>query len=301
MPIQVDSSVLANLGRLSSLAPLHQPHNIAGIESCKALFPDAIQIACFDSAFHRTHPWVADTFALPRAYYDRGVRRYGFHGLSYESVMQQLRTRAAEAASGRLVVAHLGAGASMCAICDGRSIGSTMGFSALDGLPMGTRCGQLDPGVVLYLIEEEGMSARDIEDLLYKESGLKGLSGISGDIRDLEAAGTDAADQAMDYFAFRAVREAGALTATLGGLDALVFCGGIGENSWRMRERICRGLDWLGVRLEETANRSGKFAISSNGSRVRVFVVRTNEEEVIARHAFSCLRTCSAQQPCEVP
>jgi acetate kinase len=256
-----------------------------------------MQIACFDTAFHRTHSWVADTFALPRAYYDKGVRRYGFHGLSYESVMQQLRTSAPAAVSGRLVVGHLGAGASMCAIRDGRSIGSTMGFSALDGLPMGTRCGQLDPGVVLYLIEEEGMNSREIADLLYRQSGLKGLSGLSGDVRDLEAAGSVAAEQAMDYFACRTIREVGALAATLGGLESLVFCGGIGENSWRMRDRICRDLDWLGVRLEEAANRSARFVISSDSSRVKVFVVRTNEEAVIARHVLSCLGLRSAQSP----
>ncbi|MCU0954734.1 MAG: acetate/propionate family kinase [Hyphomicrobium sp.] len=296
-PVQVDDIVLAELRRLAPLAPLHQPHNIAGIESCKVQFPDAMQIACFDTAFHRTHSWVADTFALPRAYYDKGVRRYGFHGLSYESVMQQLRTSAPAAVSGRLVVGHLGAGASMCAIRDGRSIGSTMGFSALDGLPMGTRCGQLDPGVVLYLIEEEGMNSREIADLLYRQSGLKGLSGLSGDVRDLEAAGSVAAEQAMDYFACRTIREVGALAATLGGLESLVFCGGIGENSWRMRDRICRDLDWLGVRLEEAANRSARFVISSDSSRVKVFVVRTNEEAVIARHVLSCLGLRSAQSP----
>jgi acetate kinase len=290
-PTQVDSTVLAELLRLAPLAPLHQPHNIAGIESASALFPSALQIACFDTAFHRTHPWVADTFALPRRFYDKGVRRYGFHGLSYESVTQQLRERAPDTTAGRLVVAHLGAGASMCAIRDGRSVGSTMGFSALDGLPMGTRCGQLDPGVVLYLLEEERLSTSDIVALLYKESGLKGHYGISGDVRDLEAAGTREAQQAIDYFVFRAIRELGALTATLGGLDNLAFCGGIGENSWRMREKICRGLDWLGVRLDECANRASQPVISCHTSQVKVLIVRTNEEDVIARHTLSLLRT----------
>jgi acetate kinase len=288
-PVVVDDAVLAELAELTALAPLHQPHNLDGIAAARAAFPDALQVACFDTAFHRAHPWVNDTFGLPRRFYDKGVRRYGFHGLSYESVTQRLAAVAPHHARGRVVVAHLGSGASMCAIRDGRSIGSTMGFSALDGLPMGTRCGQLDPGVLLYLHEHEGLTTKQISDLLYKESGLKGLSGLDGDMRALEAAGTPEARQAIDYFVFRVRRELGAMTAILNGLDALVFCGGIGENSAHIRQRICSGLDWLGIELDDTRNEAGELVVSSDVSRARVMVIKTDEEAMIAQHVIEHL------------
>jgi len=288
-PVIIDDAVFAALTKLSPLAPLHQPHNLAGIDAARRAFPGAVQVACFDTAFHRSHPWVADTFALPRRFYDEGVRRYGFHGLSYEYVSKALRQIAPEQASGRVVVAHLGNGASMCAIDNGRSVGSTMSFTALDGLPMGTRCGQLDPGVVLYLMAERGMTPAEISDLLYKQSGLKGLSEHSHDMRELENAGTEKAGQAIEYFVSRVRRELGGLAAVLSGLDALVFCGGIGENAWRIREQTCRGLEFLGLELDEARNRAGEQVISTAGSRIPILVVKTNEELMIARHAQDVL------------
>lgn len=288
-PVLIDDRILGELRTLMPLAPLHQPHNIAGIVAAQAAFPAAVQVACFDTAFHRQHPWVDDTFALPRRLYEDGVRRYGFHGLSYEFVTMELAREAPRHADGRVVIAHLGNGASMCATRGRQSVASTMGFSALDGLPMGTRCGQLDPGVLLYLMGERKMSTAQIEDLLYRQSGLLGLSGLSHDMRVLEAAGTHEAMQAIDYFVFRVRRELGAMTAILSGLDALVFCGGIGENAWRIRERICSGCEWIGIELDETRNRAGAAVVSSDRSRVRVSVVRTNEEAMIARHTAMLL------------
>lgn len=289
VPVIVTDEVMTALERLVPLAPLHQPHNLAGIRAAAAAFPQAVQVACFDTAFHRAHPWVNDTFALPRDLYDEGVRRYGFHGLSYEYITEHLRSVMPAAATGRLVVAHLGNGASMCAINGGRSIGSTMGFTALDGLPMGTRCGQLDPGVVLYLMAEKGMDAAAISDLLYKQSGLKGLSGLSQDMRELEAAGTPEARQAIDYFVFRVKREIGAMAAILSGIDTLVFTGGIGENAVNIRAEVCRDLGWLGVDLDEDRNAARQTTISRDGSRVTVLVVATNEEEMIRRHTAALL------------
>ncbi len=288
-PQLLDDAVLAELARLTPFAPLHQPHNLAGVEAARIAFPHARQIACFDTAFHRNHPWVNDVFALPRGYYDKGIRRYGFHGLSYQYIAGLLAERAPLLHQGRVVVAHLGNGASMCGLSGGRSIGSTMGFSALDGLPMGTRCGQLDPGVLLYLIEQEGMNGPTISDLLYRQSGLLGLSGLSSDMRTLEAAETPEAAEAIDYFVFRARRELGALAAVLGGLDALVFTGGIGENSRRIRERVCEGMDWLGIELDRAANADNAWVASTELSRVRVLVIPTNEELVIARAAAALL------------
>jgi acetate kinase len=288
-PVVLDEQRFAALERLKPLAPLHQPHNLSGVRAAQRAFPQALQVACFDTAFHRAHPWVNDFYALPRAYYDLGIRRYGFHGLSYEYVTQRLREVAPAQAAGRVVVSHLGNGASMCAIRDGQSVGSSMGFTALDGLPMGTRCGQLDPGVVLYLIEEKGMSVSEVEDLLYRCSGLKGLSGISQDMRELEAAQTPEAQQAIDYFVFRTRRELGAMAAILSGLDTVVFCGGIGENAWRIRARVCAGFEWLGIELHDQRNQAGETIISSERSRVRVFVIKTNEEAMIARHTARLL------------
>jgi acetate kinase len=284
-PVPVDAGVLAALDALAPFAPLHQPHNLAGIRAAMAAFPGVPQVACFDTAFHRRQPWVNDTFALPRDFYDAGVRRFGFHGLSYDHVAGELARIAPHLAQGRVVVAHLGNGASMCALQAGRSVASTMGFSALDGLPMGTRCGQLDPGVLLYLMDQKGMSAAEISDLLYRRSGLLGLSGLSNDMRALEAAGTPAAAGAIDYFVFRCQREVGAMAAALGGIDALVFCGGIGENSRLIRARICERLAWMGIEIDHTRNAAQDRVISSDLARTTVMVIPTNEELVIARAA----------------
>lgn len=282
-PVRVTAAILEDLRAFIPFAPLHQPHNLAGIEAAMLAFPEAPQVACFDTAFHRSHPFVNDTFALPRAYFDKGVRRYGFHGLSYEYVSGELARRAPDLAAGRVVIAHLGNGASMCALKGGASVASTMGFSALDGLPMGTRCGQLDPGVVLYLLTEEGLSPEEASDLLYRQSGLLGLSGISNDMRELEASKAPEARDAIDYFTFRIRRELGAMAAALGGLDALVFCGGIGENSARVREEVCAPMGWLGLGVDPAANASGAGILSAPGAPVTVMVIPTNEERVIAR------------------
>jgi len=283
-PVLLDERVLADLERLNPLAPLHQPHNLAGVRAARAAFPAAPQVACFDTAFHRSHPFVADVFGLPRRFYEEGVRRYGFHGLSYEYIVRRLAAEAPALAAGRTIVAHLGNGASMCAVRAGSSIASTMGFSPLDGLPMGTRCGQLDPGVLLYLLQEKGMSAGAVADLLYRESGLKGLSGVSHDMRLLEAAEAPAAAEALDYYVFRVRREIGALAAALGGLDGIVFTGGVGENARNIRRRILEGMDWFGIALDRAANAANRPLISAAGSRVEVRVVRTDEEAMIAEH-----------------
>lgn len=288
-PVIVTDTVLETLRTLTPLAPLHQPHNIAGIEAAREAWPDVPQIACFDTGFHRAHPFVNDTFALPRRFFNEGVRRYGFHGLSYEYISHRLRQIAPHHAAGRVVVAHLGNGASMCAIRDGQSVASSMGFTALDGLPMGTRCGQLDPGVLLYLMQEKRMSADQIADLLYRESGLKGLSGVSHDMRELEASDKPEAREAIEYFVFRIRRELGGLAAALKGIDAIVFCGGIGEHAWRVRESVLESMEWIGVDLDRTANRANAQIISSEQSRVRVFVVPTDEEAMIARHTIKAL------------
>jgi len=283
-PVVLDAAKLAYLDGLVPLAPLHQPHNLSGVRAAARAFPNAVQVGCFDTSFHRAHPFVNDTYALPHEFYDKGIRRYGFHGLSYEYVTGRLREIAPAYAAGRVIVAHLGNGASMCAIRDGLSVGSTMGFTALDGLPMGTRCGQLDPGVVLYMLDELKMDVREVEQLLYTRSGLKGLSGLSQDMRELEAAGTVEAQHAIDYFVFRARREVGAMAAILGGVDAVVFAGGIGEHAFRVRGRICEGFEWLGLEVDEDRNRRNDTVFSTDRSRVRAFVVPTNEELMIARH-----------------
>jgi len=283
-PLRITPEVLAELRALEPLAPLHQPHNLAGIDAATAAFPDALQTACFDTAFHRSHPWVNDTFALPRSLYDEGIRRYGFHGLSYEYICSHLQESRPDVYKGRVIVAHLGNGASMCAIRDGQSIGSTMGFTALDGLPMGTRCGQLDPGVVLYLLTTKGLSPDAVSDLLYKESGLKGLSGISQDMRTLAASDDPRAAEAIDYFVFRIRRELGAMAAVLGGLDTVVFTGGIGENAALIREKVCADQHWLGLAIDERRNLAPAEEISAATSRIKVLVIPTNEEEMIRRH-----------------
>lgn len=285
-PVIIDANVRSALEKFSPLAPLHQPHNLAGIDAAMAAFPGAPQVACFDTAFHRGHSFVFDTFALPRRYYEHGIRRYGFHGLSYEFIVRRMRELGPAEAAGRMVVAHLGNGASMCAVENGRSVASTMGLTALDGLPMGTRCGQIDPGVLLYLIQKEGMTYDALSELLYEESGLKGLSGVSQDMRELEMSDNPTCHQAIAYFVSRIRHELGGLAAILSGLDAVVFSGGIGEHSARVRAEALEGLEWLGIVVDREANTRHDRIISTAGSRVRVFVVPTDEEAMIADHTI---------------
>jgi acetate kinase len=296
-PVQIDQDVLAHLERYVSLAPLHQPNNLAPIRALLARFPDLPQVACFDTAFHRGHSAVADHYAIPERFYAEGVRRYGFHGLSYEYIAERLKDVAPAVASGRVIVAHLGSGASMCALANGRSVESTMGFTALDGLPMGTRPGQVDPGVLLYLIMEKGMDAAAVQDMLYRDSGLKGLSGISNDMRELLTSSEGPAKLAIDYFVYRIGLQAGMLAAALGGLDAFVFTAGIGENSPEIRARIADKLTWLGVVFDPAANGMRGPLISSPQSRVGVYVVPTDEELMIARHTSALLSANKPQQP----
>lgn len=290
-PVKIDATVLERLAAFQDLAPLHQPNNLAPIVQAMAMNPDVPQVACFDTAFHRDHPEVADWYALPRRFHADGVRRYGFHGLSYEYVAERLRTAAPEIAQGRVIVAHLGSGASMCALKDGRSIESTMGFTAIDGLPMGTRPGQLDPGVVLYLIAQRGMSAAEVSDLLYRESGLKGLSGLSNDMRDLLASDDPAAAFAIDHFTYRCGLHVGQLAAALGGLDGFIFTAGIGENSPAIRARVTERLAWLGAEIDPAANERADTLISSPASRFPLLVVPTDEEQMIARHTLDLVRS----------
>ena len=288
-PVRVDAAVVAALEKYIPLAPLHQPHNLAPIRALLERAPTLPQVACFDTAFHRGQPPVAQAFALPKAITDRGVRRYGFHGLSYEYIAQALPRYDPRAASGRTIVLHLGNGASMCALAGARSVASTMGFTAVDGLPMGTRCGALDPGVMLYLMDELGMDARAIEKLIYLQSGLLGVSGISSDMRTLESSADPAAKAAIDVFVYRIGRELGSLAAALGGLDAIVFTAGIGENSHSLRGRVCRDASWLGVELDAAANEGDGPRITSAASRVPAWVIPTNEELMIARHTWRTL------------
>lgn len=293
-PVLIDAEVLDRLASYQDLAPLHQPNNLAPIRLAMEINPDVPQVACFDTAFHRGHPEHADCYALPRAFYDQGVRRYGFHGLSYEYVAERLREIAPELGQGRVIVAHLGSGASMCALRDGRSIESTMGFTALDGLPMGTRPGQLDPGVVLYLISHKGMSAEAVSNLLYHEAGLKGLSGISNDMRDLLASNDAQALFAVAHYVYRCWLTVGMLAAALGGIDGFVFTAGVGENSAPIRARIAEGLAWLGAELDPAANDAGAGLISTATSRVALHVVPTDEELMIARHTLALIRSGAA-------
>jgi acetate kinase len=283
-PVLIDDDVIAELETLIPLAPLHQPHNLAAIRAIQAGAPDLPQIACFDTAFHRSQPSVAQEFALPRELSAKGVRRYGFHGLSYEYVAFILPRVAPECARGKLIVAHLGNGASMCAVERGRSVATTMGFSPLDGLVMGTRTGALDPGVILYLLQHERMDAVAIQKLLYERSGLLGVSGLSSDMRTLLASDLPAAKEAIDLFVYRIGRELGSLAAALGGLDALVFTGGIGEHAAAIRARVCRDAEWLGIRVDEPANTAGGPRISMTDSAVSAWVVPTDENLMVARH-----------------
>lgn len=283
-PVRVDASVVAALEKYVPLAPLHQPHNLAPIKALLERAPQLPQVACFDTSFHRTQPSVAQAFALPKSITDRGVVRYGFHGLSYEYISGVLPDYSARAAQGNTIVLHLGNGASMCAMAGGRSVASTMGFTAADGLPMGTRCGNLDPGVILYLMSQLGMDVGAVEKLIYQQSGLLGVSGISSDMRTLEQSDDPRAQAAIDLFVYRIGREMGSLAAALAGVDALVFTAGIGENSCALRERVCRDAEWLGVALDAEANARKATCISTPDSRVSVFVIPTNEELMIARH-----------------
>ena len=288
-PVRIDDAVLQALEQLVPLAPLHQPNGLAGVRAAMAAFPGVPQIACFDTAFHAEQPDVNQRFALPRALHDAGVRRYGFHGLSYESVMAQLARFDPAVARGRVVVAHLGNGASMCAIHDGKSVATTMSFSPLDGLTMGTRCGQLDAAVVLYLMQARGMAAEQITNLLYRESGLLGLSGVSSDMRELQASRLPEAAQAVTHFVEQVLQNLGKLAAAMRGLDALVFTGGIGENATDLRARIMAGAAWLGLQPDPAANQSGALRISAPGIAVSAWVVKTNEEAMIARHTATLL------------
>jgi acetate kinase len=296
-PVPIDASVVAELRRLIPLAPLHEPHNLAAIATISKLYPILPQIACFDTAFHHTEPAVATAFALPRRLTTEGIRRYGFHGLSYEYIASVLPdVLGPKVADGRVVVAHLGSGASMCAMYRRESIATTMGFTALDGLPMGSRCGSLDPGVVLYLILEKGMPAAKVSDLLYHDSGLFGVSGISDDMRTLLASDHPSAKDAVALFVYRIGRELGSLAAALGGLDALVFTAGIGEHAAEIRRQVCKDASWLGMDLDECANANGGPQITQANGRVSAWVIPTDEDLMIARHVWTVLnaggRTC---------
>ena len=287
--VRVDETIVERLQKFVALAPLHQPHNLSPMRRLLQSRPQLPQVACFDTAMHRTNPPLAQRFALPQSLHDVGVRRYGFHGLSYEYIASVLPQVDPAAAAGRCVVLHLGNGASMCALQGGRSIASTMGFTAVDGLPMATRCGALDPGAVLYLIDELGMDTRAIEKLIYHESGLLGVSGVSSDMRELLASQAPGARLAVELFVYRIARELGSLAAALGGLDAIVFTAGIGERSAPVREMVCRAAAWLGVELDEAANAAAAKCISTATSRIRAWVIPTNEELVIAQHTRELL------------
>lgn len=288
-PVRVDPELIASLTTLVPLAPLHQPHNLAPIQAIAEAAPHIPQVACFDTAFHRGQPPLAQSFAIPRRFTELGVRRYGFHGLSYEYVTSRLSQLAPDLAAARVVIAHLGNGASLCAVHRGRSVASTMGFTAVDGLMMGTRCGSIDPGVLVYLMDEYKMDARAIEDLIYRQSGLLGVSGISSDMRGLRASSDPAAAEAIGLFVYRIIREIGSLAAALGGLDALVFTAGIGENDPATRAEVSAGCRWLGLELDEKRNADGKGRISTDASTVSAWVIPTDEERMILRHTSSVL------------
>ncbi|MGD0103549.1 MAG: acetate/propionate family kinase [Rhodopila sp.] len=295
MPVVIDDLVMHDLEALTPLAPLHQPHNLAPIRALAAVHPHLPQVACFDTAFHRGHADVATRFALPREFHDAGVRRYGFHGLSYEYITRVLVRKAPQLAAGRVVIAHLGSGASLCAVHDGSSIDSTMGFTAVDGLPMGTRCGSIDPGVVLFLMAR-GMGHEALQHLLYDQSGLLGVSGgISNDMQDLLASDRPEAAQAVDLFVYRVVREIAALAASMGGIDGIVFTGGIGEHAVSIRERICLGCAWLGVELDPAANAGGAGRISNRVSHPAAWVIPTDESQMIAIHTVEALRAAASR------
>jgi acetate kinase len=285
-PVLIDEDVLRELNRLIPLVPLHQPNNLAAIRAVISRDPDLPQVACFDTAFHCGRPAVSERMGLPFDLFEQGVRRYGFHGISYEYIVSRLQQLAPKQAGGRVVVAHLGSGSSMCAIREGRSVDTTMGFSSLDGLPMGTRCGSLDPGVLLYLMRRDGLAVGALEELLYKRSGLLGLSGVSNDMRALHASDDPRAGEAIDYFVYRIGQELGALTASLGGIDALVFTAGVGENDPVLRARVCADAAWLGIEIDKKANESGSLKISEGDTTPAVWVIPTDEERMIAVHTL---------------
>jgi len=289
-PVVVNGQVLSDLKEIVPLAPLHQPYNLAAIEAICQRLPTVPQVACFDTGFHNGNCEVAKLIPLPKDLRELGLRRYGFHGLSYEYIASVLPTQAPEIAKGRVIIAHLGSGASLCAVKNGASIDNTLGFTALDGLCMGTRPGSLDPGAILYLFQSVGLSPKEVETVLYKKSGLLGISGISNDMRDLLASTDADARLAVDYFVYRATKEIGALTSVLGGLDGLVFTAGIGENSPQIRQRICEASAWIGVELDAEANSRNGPRISTAKSKVSVWTIPTNEELMIARHTASALR-----------
>ncbi|HEU4957965.1 MAG TPA: acetate/propionate family kinase [Sphingomicrobium sp.] len=288
-PVEVTPDIIAELEKLSPLAPLHQPHNLGPIKGIAQNAPHIRQVACFDTAFHQTQPHLAQAIALPRELSDAGIRRYGFHGLSYDFVSARLREIAPEHADKRIIIAHLGNGASLCAINDGRSVATTMGFTAVEGLMMGTRCGAIDPGVLIYLMDEHGMDARGLESLVYKKCGLLGVSGISSDMRTLRASDDPRAREAIDLFIYRIVREIGSLSAALGGLDGLVFTGGIGQRDAKTRREVAAGCAWLGAELDEARNGGEEGLISTDSSKLPMWVVRTDEERVIARQTAAVL------------
>jgi acetate kinase len=293
-PVRLNSGVLAALEKFVPLAPLHQPHNLAPIRLLLERAPELAQVACFDTSFHRSNPEIAQMFALPAELHAQGVRRYGFHGLSYEYIASVLPKFDTKAAGGRSVVLHLGNGSSMCAVESGKSMASTMGFTAVDGLPMGTRTGSLDPGVILYLMDQRGMDARAIEKLIYSQSGLLGVSGISSDMRTLLASDDPRAKLAIDLYVYRIRRELGSLAAAMGGLDAIVFTAGVGENAAAICARVCRDAGWLGVELDAEANAARGPRISTTASKVSAWVIPTNEELMIARHTRRVLETSTA-------
>ena len=300
VPVIITAEIVAELEKFVPLAPLHQPNNLAPIKTILERLPKIPQVACFDTAFHRGHPELADRYAIPETLYREGVRRYGFHGLSYEYIASRLPSVAQQLADGKVIVAHLGSGASMCALNKGRSIDSTMGFTALDGLPMGTRPGQLDAGIVLYLLQKKGLSATQIERLLYNECGLKGLSGISNDVRVLLGSDDPRARLALDYFVHRIAVMTGALAAALEGIDGFIFTAGIGENAPAIREAVMKRLAWLGIEVDTQANASNSPLISTKSSRIACWVIPTDEELMIARHTLDCLaahKTCVPELP----
>jgi acetate kinase len=288
-PVRVTAEVLDELARLAPLAPLHQPHNLVPIRAIMEAAPRVPQIACFDTAFHRSQSHLAQAFALPRRFSKEGVQRYGFHGLSYEFLVSRLRELAPDVANGRMVIAHLGNGASLCAVREGRSVATTMGFTAVDGLMMGTRCGALDPGALLYMMQEHDMDAAAIEDLIYRQSGLLGVSGVSSDMRALRASSDPAAGEAIALFVYRVLRELGSQVAALGGIDGLVFSGGIGEHDVKTREEVVDGLRWIGAILDPDRNARGELRISADDSAVSIWAIPTDEERLIARHTAALL------------
>ncbi len=297
-PIRLDDAHVERLGEFVPLAPLHQPHNLAGIAAMRATLPGVPHVACFDTAFHRSQPPIAQLFALPRRITAQGVRRYGFHGLSYEYIADVLPQHLGAKAAGRVIVAHLGNGASMCAMLGGKSQATSMGFTAVDGLMMGTRAGAIDPGVLLYLMDYHGMDAKALTRLLYRESGLLGVSGISQDMRELLASDQVEAAEAVELFCYRIVREIGSLAAAIGGLDALVFTGGIGERAAAVRQAVCRQLCWLGLEFDASANAADALRISTVGSRVATLVLPTNEEWMLARHTAQLMAAPPPLAPC---